>query len=122
MTGGDRGDAEASRIVEQFGDEIRAAIQAVAEETPRVAGVAAKSAAKDEMRKEIMRTTVRWYLTSVAMTVVISSAVCWLILTYSKSKQDSVHFEVRYEGTTAACERGPDTPDGRPVVVCHPVP
>lgn len=111
----------ASDVVAQFGDEIRAAVAVIAEEAPRVAIAAAKVAARDEMRKEIMRTTVRWYLTSVAMTVLISLAISWLMLTYSQSKQDSVQFKVRYENTTAVCARGPDTPDGKPVVVCRPV-
>jgi hypothetical protein len=72
-----------SEVVARFGDEIRAAIAAIADEAPRVAKEEAKQAARDEMKKEIMRTTVRWYLTSVFITLVIALAVCYLMLNYS---------------------------------------
>lgn len=80
----------ASKIVEQFGDEIRAAIAAVADETPTVA----KNVAKVEVKNEARKSAVRWYITSLIMSLIMSLAVCWLMLNYApRSHAADVTFE-----------------------------
>ena len=72
-------DLPPSKIVERFGEEIRAAIQEVAEKTPQLATTAAADKAKDEARG----LAVRWYIASVGISLVIAFAVSWLMLNYA---------------------------------------
>lgn len=75
MTEHEHDDDDASKIVEQFGSEIRAAIQAVADETPSVAKKAAASVVKEEARKS----SIRWYLITILVAWVGAGLVAWLV-------------------------------------------
>lgn len=101
----------ASEAVARFGDEIRAAISAVADNVP----IVAKSEAKDEART----TAVRWYMLTVGLSLILSVGASWLVAVYIPS-HSSVRFSVQYGGVTAVCSRGPNAPDGVPLLVCAP--
>ena len=105
----------AQQAVSQLGDDIKAAIAEIAEATPTIAKTAAAAAVVDEASKR----AVRWLFVAWVSAVIAAAGTAWLTWSYLQSKQSNVQFEVRYEGTTAVCARGPDSPDGRPSVVCH---
>lgn len=104
-----------SKIVERFGDEIRAAIQEVAEKTPQVATTAARNEAADKARG----LAVRWYIASVAISLVIAFAVSWLMLNYATRSHAT---DVKYvRGVSSeVCSRDPNASnETHSVYICH---
>lgn len=104
----------ASEIVAQFGDEIRAAINAVAAETPRVI----KDVARTEVNNRTRKSQVTWYLASMGATILISLATCWLMLNYAPRIMYS-GFSIQRGPMVEYCTRAPTSSDGdAPLYIC----
>lgn len=104
-----------SKIVERFGDEIRAAIQEVADKTPEAASNVARSEAKNEART----TAVRWYIAAVVIALVVSTATTWLMLHYAP-RSHSTDITYRGDNQVAVCSRDVNaSTEDHPVYICH---
>lgn len=108
-------DLPASKVVEQFGDEIRAAITAIAEETPTVA----KTVAKNEVKNQARKTAVRWYAITVGLSALLAVVTSWAMLTYYPHPH-AVDVTFRHGAQIEVCTRVPGSAPEHPVFVCRP--
>lgn len=75
----DEQDLSANKIVEQFGDDIKAAIAEIVDQTPSIAKDAAASVVKDQARKS----SVHWYLVTIVVAWAGAAGIAWLVMTFA---------------------------------------
>lgn len=105
-------DLPASKIVERYGEDIKAAIAEIAEATPTIA----KTAATDEARRRAV-----WLLAVTWVSAVVAAAgVSYLMLTHWP-RSHAIDVTYHRTGDTEVCVRDAGSPVDHPLFLCHPL-
>ncbi len=108
-------DRPAIEIVQRFGDDIKAAINEIVNQTPNIAKDAATTTAKDVAGRRAA-----WvFVGTWASAVLVAAGVAWLMLTYYPRAPRAVDITFRHDGLIQRCVRLVDSPPDHPVFVCH---